>query len=180
MSDCCSVPVNREETRSRCRVCEQKARQVRRLTMEHLLKEPALAHLTDRSYYFCATPTCSVVYFSNEADSYFHKSDVKVRVGLKETEDPIPVCYCFDFTEKMVLDEIREKGYSTIIDTIRAETKAGNCACEIKNPSGKCCLGAVVQVVLKALNGRPQRLSIKGEEPAKSPAQDCCAVAERS
>lgn len=69
MSDCCSVPINHGETLSRCRVCGQKGRKVRRLTMEHLLKEPALARLTDHSYYFCATPTCPIIYFSNEADS---------------------------------------------------------------------------------------------------------------
>ncbi|MBI3949387.1 MAG: (2Fe-2S)-binding protein [Acidobacteria bacterium] len=132
--------------------------------MEHLLKEPALARLADYSYYFCAMPTCSVVYFSNEADSYFHRDDVKVRIGLKETEDPVLICSCFGFTEKMVLDEIRENGYSTIPDTIRAEIKAGNCVCEIKNPSGNCCLGAVTQVVLKGLNGYARGLSAKGKE----------------
>lgn len=52
---------------------------------------------------------------------------MNVRVGLKETEDPVPICYCFGFPEKMVLDKIREKGYSTIIDTIRAETKLELC-----------------------------------------------------
>jgi hypothetical protein len=146
--------------------------------MEHLLKEPALARLADHSYYFCAMPTCPIVYFSNEADSYFHKGDVKVRVGLKETEDPVPICYCFGFTEKMAHDEIRERGYSTIPDTIRAETKAGNCACEIRNPSGHCCLGTVTQVVLKGLNGQALGLRAKGKEPVQEPAHDCCAVAE--
>jgi hypothetical protein len=131
--------------------------------MEHLLMEPALDRLTDHSYYFCATPVCPIIYFSNEADSYFHKGEVKARVGLKETEDPVPVCYCFGFTEKMVLDEIREKGYSTIPDTIRAEIKSGNCACEIKNPSGHCCLGTVTQVVLKGLNEQAGNLSRKLE-----------------
>jgi hypothetical protein len=137
--------------------------------MEHLLMEPALARLTNHSYHFCATPACSIVYFSNEADSYFHKHDVKVRVGLKETEDPVPICHCFGFTEKMALDEIREKGYSTIPDIIRAEIKAGNCACEIKNPSGKCCLGTVTQIVLNGSNGHARELSAKSEQPAHEP-----------
>lgn len=175
MSDCCSVPINDQRTPSQCRLCGQKGRTVRRLTIEHLLKEPALTRLADHSYYFCTTPTCAVVYFSNEANSYFYKRDVKVRVGLKETVDPVPICYCFGFTKKMVLDEIREMGYSTIPDTIRAEIKAGNCACEVKNPSGHCCLGTVMQVVLKGSNGHSQGLGEGSAAAGQSPAHDCCA-----
>src|SRR6266481_8503338 len=33
----------------------------------------------------------------------------------------------------------------TVANRIAAEVKAGNCACEVKNPSGKCCLGDVTQ-----------------------------------
>jgi hypothetical protein len=32
------------------------------------------------------------------------------------------------------------------------EVKAGNCACEMKNPSGKCCLGDVTRTVRDGLN----------------------------
>ncbi|MBI3949122.1 MAG: copper chaperone Copz family protein [Acidobacteria bacterium] len=174
MSDCCSVPVNRQETRSQCRLCGQKARPVRRLTMQQLLKESALTRLADHSYYFCATPTCSIVYFSNEADSYFHKSDAKVRVGLKETEDPVPICYCFGFTEKMILDEIEATGHTMIPDYIKAQVKAGTCACDVKNPSGQCCLGQVTCVVLKGLNVRS--LTTKSEELGATPVHDGCGV----
>ncbi|HXF05251.1 MAG TPA: hypothetical protein VNM72_07535 [Blastocatellia bacterium] len=139
---------------SRCRVCGETGKPVKRRTIEHLLKESSLPRLTDHPYFFCATPTCSVVYFSNEADSYFHKADVKVRVGLKETEDPVPVCYCFNITEKMIHDEIEATGRTTIPDYIRAQVKAGRCACEIKNPSGRCCLGVVTEVVRRGLKLR--------------------------
>lgn len=175
MSDCCSVPVNHTKTGSQCRLCGQKGRKVRRLTLEHLLKEPALARLTDRPYSFCTTSACSVVYYSNETNSYFHIDDVNVRVGLKETEDPVPICYCFGFTEKMALDEIRQRGYSTIPDTIRAEIKAGNCACEIENPSGGCCLGAVVQLVGKNLSQRSSDTDGTNEQPIAAPDDGCCA-----
>jgi len=154
MSDCCSVPLNREEIRSQCRVCGRKGKPVGRRTLEHLLVESAVAQLADGSYFFCATPGCSVVYFSNEADSYFHKTDVKVRVGLKETEDPVPLCYCFGITEKMVREEIMATGQTSVPRYIREQIKAGRCACEIKNPSGRCCLGLVLEAVRRALEKR--------------------------
>jgi hypothetical protein len=69
-----------------------------------------------------------------------------VRVGSKKTADPIPVCYCFGFTRKNIQDEIAETGRSAIGERITAEVMAGNCACEVKNPSGKCCLGSVMQI----------------------------------
>ena len=49
-----------------------------------------------------------------------------------------------------------ETGRSTIAERIAAEVKAGNCACEVKNPSGKCCLGDVTRTVqdcVRAFNG---------------------------
>src|SRR5216683_1963517 len=82
--------------------------------------------------------------------------DLMVRVGSKETADPIPVCYCFGFTRKDIQREIAETGHSTIANRISEEVKAGNCACEVKNPSGKCCLGDVTRTV-------KDRLSQKGE-----------------
>jgi hypothetical protein len=106
-----------------------------------------LPDIVDGQYHFCSTPTCDVVYFNNEHDSQFRKHDLLVRVGLKETDDPIPVCYCFGYTRKMILDEVEQRGHSTVTERIKAEVKAENCACEIKNPSGRCCLGDVAGIV---------------------------------
>ncbi|MBI4469593.1 MAG: copper chaperone Copz family protein [Acidobacteria bacterium] len=179
MSNCCSVPSSGKDHSSPCRVCGQKARRVARLTMEHLLKKPAFARLENHTYYFCATPACPIVYFTSETTSSYSREDVRVRVGLKETEDPVPICYCFGFTEKMVLDEIRDFGHSTIPDKIRMGVKAGNCSCEVKNPSGKCCLGVVTRVVLNSLNGRRRGMRTKINEPAPAPALERHSVTSR-
>ncbi len=87
-----------------------------------------------------------MVYF-DRAGGVIEKSQVRVRVGIKETEDPIPVCYCFGFTQEDIFEEIHAIGITRIPDKIRAEVKAGNCACEINNPSGSCCLGDVNRAV---------------------------------
>jgi len=172
MSERCQVPVDHRSSEAQCPVCGQKGQHVKRRTLEHLLTESALARLTDYPYFFCATLMCPVVYFSNEAGSRFHKEDVRVRIGVKETEDPVPICYCFDITERMVLEEIEATGRTTIPDYIKAQVKAGRCACETKNPSGRCCLGVVTSVVLRALKQREARL--QDGEPARIPALGCC------
>jgi hypothetical protein len=89
-----------------------------------------------------------VVYFPFDPQApTFRRQDLVVRVGAKETADPIPICYCFGFTRKDIEDEIAASGRSTVAERISAEVKQGNCACEVKNPSGKCCLGDVTRIV---------------------------------
>jgi len=113
--------------------------------------KPEFLSLVDKpGFRFCRTGTCKVVYFHADGDR-LEKKDVRVRVGLKETEDPVPICYCFGFTEAMVGKEIRETGSCAIPERIAAEIKAGRCACEIRNPQGSCCLGNVSIAVKKAM-----------------------------
>ena len=147
MSDCCKLPEPVAAPDRRCRRCGQRGRPVLHETMESLLKPEALRRLADEAYFFDRTPECKVVYFSNEAKSYFHKDDLTVRVGMKETESPIPLCYCFGHTAESVREEIVTTGHSTVAERITAEVQAGKCSCEVKNPSGKCCLGDVNRAI---------------------------------
>ena len=84
------------------------------------------------------------------------RGDLLVQGGVKEKEDPIPVCYCFGFTRKDIGDEMARTGKSTAAERIKAEVRAGNCACEVKNPSGKCCLGGVARSLQDALKALPR------------------------
>lgn len=126
-----------------CPVSGTRSKQVELLTVRSLLRRLPMA-MPPSAYYLCEERSCDVVYFpSNPEAPIFNRSDLLVRVGVKETEDPIPVCYCFGFTRQDIWDEIRQTGKSSVAERITAEVKAGNCACEVKNPSGKCCLGNV-------------------------------------
>ena len=69
---------------------------------------------------------------------------------MKETDDPIPLCYCFNFSRADVRREVAETGSCSIPARITADVKAGRCACEVKNPSGSCCLGEVNKAVKDA------------------------------
>src|SRR5581483_3379784 len=71
---------------------------------------------------------------------------------LKEQEDPIPLCYCFGYTRENVRSDIEEHGATEIPERIKAEVQGGFCACEVKNPSGDCCLGNVVKAIQEVRN----------------------------
>ena len=101
---------------------------------------------------FCRTPSCTVLYYGADG-SVAEKDEASVRVGLKETEDPVPLCYCFEYTRAHVRQEVAETGACTIPDRIDAEVRAGRCACEVKNPAGACCLGDVNEAVKDAREG---------------------------
>ncbi|MFQ5640385.1 MAG: hypothetical protein ACE5IR_20590 [bacterium] len=151
MSQCCAVPTKSGETSAVCNVCGHKGKPVLKMTPEHLLFEQQASQLSDVQYHFCMTQDCDVVYFSNASGQYFRKQDVRVRVGSKESDDPIPVCYCFNFTQAKIFDEIRTTGHSTAAAEITQKVKAGKCQCEIKNPSGRCCLGEVNRTVKQGI-----------------------------
>ena len=144
--ECCNSKNSHKGFVITCNECGKTGKPVKRKTLEHLLKEGRVSLVRDTQYYFCSTPHCNVVYFSRNSDT-FYKTDLKVRVGLKETEEPIPVCYCFGYTKKMITDDFFKNDRSTIQGEITKKVKQGICRCEVTNPQGTCCLGNVAQVL---------------------------------
>lgn len=80
----------------------------------------------------------------------------------------MPLCYRLGFTRADVRAEVATTGASTIPDRITAEVKAGRCACEVKNPSGRCCLGDVRKAVTEALADRQGPTAGESGEAAAS------------
>jgi len=135
-----------------CPDCGQKGRAVETLTLKALLRPDALARLeVAAAHFFCATPACATVYFADEMASVYRKDDVEVRVGIKETDDPIPLCYCFGHTRAGLREEIERTGDTSAPAAITAHIKAGRCGCDVNNPSGACCLGEVNKAVKELL-----------------------------
>jgi hypothetical protein len=110
-----------------------------------MLRPELFNQVGDSHYRFCAARDCPVVYFSQERS--FTTGDLRIPVGLKEKDDPIPLCYCFGFYEQDLRTEITTNGRTTIPERISTLIKEGMCACEGRNPSGGCCLGEVTQAV---------------------------------
>ena len=147
-SDCCSVNGKSRTVPAvmACPVNGARSRHVDLLTVRSLVCQLPLG-MPSTEYYFCEAADCDVVYFPFDAQApMFLRADLHVRVGAKETADASLVCYCFGFTRNDIQNEVSQSGRSTVAERITEEVKAGNCACEVKNPSGKCCLGNVTRV----------------------------------
>lgn len=156
MSQCCVVPHTGDPPT--CPMNGQVAKPVGRKTVESLTKPEAKAALAPQPYYFCDAPDCDSVYISALGDHVITKDMLSVRVGIKETEDPIPLCYCFGYDRKDVWDDIRTKGDTDIQRMITQRVKAGECRCEETNPSGGCCLGTVSRAIKQARAMKEQGL----------------------
>jgi hypothetical protein len=150
----CSTNTDKEEGcctpqpkgKASCPSCRQKAKGVLKKTLDALLKEEAKAKLSSlEGFYYCKTPTCAVVYFREE--TVLTQEDVSVIVGLKEGAVPATVCYCFDWTKEKIRAELELKGETRALEDIKAKMENPGCSCEIRNPSGGCCLGDVGQAI---------------------------------
>src|SRR5260370_9673057 len=147
MSDCCSANAKSGSAPGvmACPANGGRSKRVDMLTVKSLVRKLPLG-MPKTQYYFCEASDCEVVYFALDAEApRFRPEDLVVRVGLKETGDPLPICYCFGFTRQDIWDEIRCTGKSTVARRITEESEASHCACEVKNPSGKVCLGDVTR-----------------------------------
>ena len=125
-----------------CPECGQTAKPVQGQTVKALLAVN-LRQVREVAHLFCRTQTCPVVYFSPDGAQTFTVEQVRERVYQKEPEaDEVFVCYCFRYTVGQVRAASPE-GRRAIVDDVNAGINAGQCACDLRNPQGSCCLGNV-------------------------------------
>lgn len=127
-----------------CPACGKKGKQVGMETVKALLAVTLHVIQPNRSYRFCASEECPVVYFADDGEQTFTEDDLCERVHQKHPdEDDVFVCYCFRHTSGSIRTELLQSGRSTVVETVTQGTKVHQCACEIRNPQGSCCLGNV-------------------------------------
>ncbi len=148
MAQCCVIPHTGDPPA--CPMNGQILNPIGRKTLESLVKPEIKADLMPQPYYFCSAPDCDTVYVSALGDHLITKDMLTVRVGIKETKDPIPLCYCFGYDRKAVRDDIHRNGKTDILKIITQRVRAGECRCEEANPSGGCCLGHVQRAIKQA------------------------------
>ena len=160
MSECCAViptaktnynqPAAAVTISAPCQSCLKGSggRIVEPRTMLQMLKPDRFEQMGNLDFYFCQEPSCPVVYSSTDGAVEFTANDLREKVGLKMQGDPSArVCYCFGYTERMIADELKATGQTTIPKKITQLTKTGMCVCEVRNPAGVCCLGNVNKTV---------------------------------
>ena len=149
--DCCTQTKREGTMKTSCPNCGQNGRHVPLITLKSLLKPTALATLDPEcDYAFCPNPSCETVYFALDGPLTFAAGDLKVPVFQKDSDMEVPVCYCFDWTRKRIMQAVRQGGNP--LQEIKAHVQAGRCGCEVNNPQGACCMGNVVEWI-RQVNG---------------------------
>lgn len=95
----------------------------------------------NQTYWLCEDSGCQVVYFGSDGPA-LTVADVAPSPGFKAASDGL-VCYCFLHRQSDLERDVREGWATRTFDAITEQVRAGNCACEVRNPTGKCCLGAI-------------------------------------
>jgi len=153
-----------------CPDCGSPGKRVKEITLRSLLQENFRDNLDGREWLFCRTPECDIAYFDEPGGTTFSKDDLTVRVGIKETESPRPICYCFNHTVEEIDEEVARTGNTTVLNDIGSRMKEG-CWCETTNPMGSCCLATVTKFV-KIARAQSATDDIGDDAP---PEEDCCA-----
>lgn len=125
-----------------CPNCGEKGKPVQGQTVKALLSV-TLREVQNGEYLFCSNRDCPVVYFSTAGQPTFTTEHIRELVYQKEPDrDDVSICYCFKHT----VGEIRAASPETrasILEDINAGIAADQCACDLRNPQGSCCLGNV-------------------------------------
>lgn len=95
--------------------------------------------------WLCRDPTCPTAYFGAEG-SLIGSEELRVDPGFKGGSGGL-ICYCFLHRREDIAREVATTGATGILAAIEDQVRAGNCACEVRNPSGRCCLAEVRQAI---------------------------------
>jgi Zinc binding domain len=137
---CCSSPAQPTSppTTGTCPSCGERGSSVSLLTVQAQVAL-SLRELGQPPYWFCPTAGCPVVYFAVGAP-LITCDQLRERVFQKAPDPDVLVCYCFRYS-RGVLQQTDRVGRAAILADVITGTRQGQCACEIRNPQGSCCLG---------------------------------------
>lgn len=149
MTDCGCAPPDAAGGRPRCPDCSGQGAAVEIRAVKALLVDHALARWNPAAFFFCASPSCDIVYFAADGQR-FVTADLRVPVWHKQPFGNRTVCYCFGENEADIRREVVRDGSSAAVERVRGHIAAKRCACEVRNPRGVCCLGDVTAAVARA------------------------------
>ncbi len=146
-----SVQIAPSRVAALCPHCGRRGKPVEGQTVKAFLAE-SLRQVRRVEYLFCKTQTCPVVYFSADHVQSFTIAQMRERVFQKEPEaDEVFVCYCFRHTVGDIRSATADARVK-IVDDINTGIKVEQCACDLRNPQGSCCLGNVNTLIRQLSN----------------------------
>lgn len=126
--DCCSSASWRQAD---CPLCGESCREVSQQTMFYHLNIPWTQDPDPVAHYFCGNRDCEITYFNQNGNRY-------TRIVLRpETRTALAndmVCFCYGIDAETARNEPPAKGF------VIEQTRNKACACDSRNPSGRCCL----------------------------------------
>ena len=148
-----------------CPRCGVRGKSVDTQTLKAMLAI-SLAVIRPVEYRFCRTVQCPIVYFSSDGLQTFTERALRERVYQKHPDDDaVFVCYCFRHTPGAIRAELWVSRVSTTVERVNAGIATGQCACDIRNPQGNCCLGNVATTV-KRIKVEMKQVQVKMEPMA--------------
>lgn len=129
---CCNKNEVKDKKRA-CPQCEHICWPAPMRTLLHHVPFPENQNILEGHYFFCAEQSCEVGYFSR--DDMIAKNKLRVF----QTPSQAMLCYCFDISVQAYQTALQQQSADGIKDFILEQTKEGLCACEVKNPSARCC-----------------------------------------
>ena len=135
MGNCCLAPA-RDDKHPKKHLCPVNGRdyaEVSVTTIRHHVKASWDWVPTAERYYFCDDAQCDVAYFGSDG-SLILTSQLRTRIGVKTHDADDLLCYCFGVSRAEFSRNPSSRNF------IVTQTRANLCACDTRNPSGRCCL----------------------------------------
>jgi Zinc binding domain len=146
-----------------CPTCGRGANLVKPVTLRSVLRKEFVCLVREGEYRFCGEKNCDTVYFGEGRT--FTKESLAVSVGVKETFGERPLCYCFGHSVATIAEDLLRKGRSDAVEDTRRRMKEVGCSCELKNPSGSCCLASLASGIAQAAETLATRCAKQPEAP---------------
>jgi len=114
----------------KCPSCGHKGTKVENDTLIHHVKD--ISKIADENYSFCHNPQCNIVYFCDK--NTFTTSMINKEIGFKDdASNQAAVCFCYNYLKSELYDK-------SLIDKINIRIDNYGSRCDLRNPTGKCCL----------------------------------------
>ncbi len=123
----------------KCPLCGIKGTKIEKDTLLNHVKD--ISKIGNGGYSFCNHPSCDAVYFSGS--DVFTTSMINKELGCKEnSSEQATLCYCYNYLKGELIDE-------ALIEKINIRINHYGSRCDLRNPSGKCCLSEIKQLQKK-------------------------------
>lgn len=135
-----------------CPKCKTYGVAVSYLTVSSLARPTAKKKLTKGEYFLCTDPNCPTAYYRRGSDAVLSLEEINTPLHYKKSAKIKYACYCNELTFAEAISTAKKKGISDWAQVVReAKGKLAPCACEKKNPFGKCCSGNSFAEAMRAI-----------------------------